>query len=659
MKMSITPWSPVINVAATGGFEFLSNSIQLVDGTIIVAYGKYNPAFSSYEINFQRFSDTGLALGAPILSGLLAQLFFTSSSTNGFSPHLAALTDGGFAMTWFTGNVVVQEFTAAGVALGTATTLEASSQFGDIAAMPGGEFVVAFGDKIQIFQQNGMPYSAISLGNSSITDRDVAVNASRIAVISDNNGASVRIESFDLNGNNRILGSAGSGGATSIGANAISTLSTGGFVGVFERESPSGGPAGPRAIYVMTTSPDGNTVLYGDTMLVNGLKNVISLDVKGLANGGFAITYTASVSGATDQYDTYVKAFNADGSSTGGEFVLQRTDPALGAVFPELTSLSDGRLLITWTEQNNGFTVSDTKMQILDPRDGYYVGTAGIDKIYGHDGRVDEIHGQAGNDTIYGLAGADILYGEAGTDFLYGGRGDDTTHGGADTDYMYGDLGDDEQYGEAGNDLMYSGRGADLLDGGTGSDTAYYTSEKIGAVINLLNQLLNAGSADGDTFVSVERFFGSEAAADNITGDNVSNTILGNGGADIINGAGGADVLRGGTGADTIDGGTESDLFQYTALNEVGDTIVNFEAIDNFQFTRAAFGNLAGANVAAVNFLSVASGHVATTAAHRFIFDQALDQLWYDADGNAAGAAVMVADLSNNINITNLDLLLM
>jgi Ca2+-binding RTX toxin-like protein len=624
----------------------------LNDGTIIVAFSNSQTLATS----FQRFSDTGVAVGGPILTTTNS---FYQSGQNGHAPHMAALTDGGFAMTWFeNGFIFSQKFTAAGAAIGNPLIHEQSDQFGDIAAMPSGEYVVTFGQKIQVVQQNGTPFAAVDMGVTT-TDRDVAVSGSRIGIIRDNNGTTATILSYDLNGNNQVFGSAGSQGATSIGSNAIATLSTGGFVGVFDQESSLGG-SGVRGIKFMTTKPDGNALLYGETYVSNGLLNVSGLDVKGLANGGFAITYSAStsVNPTYDQYKTFMRVFNADGSSAGSEMVIQTADSSFGAFAPELTSLSDGRILVTWTEKSISAVVGGVKMQILDPRDGYYVGTAGIDKIYGHDGRVDEIHGQAGNDTIYGLAGADILYGESGTDFLYGGRGDDTTRGGADTDYMYGDLGDDEQYGEAGNDLMYSGRGADLLDGGTGSDTAYYTSEKTGAIINLLNQLLNAGSADGDTFVAVERFFGSEAAADNITGDNVSNTILGNGGADIINGAGGADVLRGGTGADTINGGTESDLFQYTALNEVGDTIINFEAIDNFQFTRAAFGNLAGANVAAVNFLSVAAGHVATTAAHRFIFDQAVDQLWYDADGNAGGAAVMVADLSNNINVTNLDLLL-
>jgi Ca2+-binding RTX toxin-like protein len=260
---------------------------------------------------------------------------------------------------------------------------------------------------------------------------------------------------------------------------------------------------------------------------------------------------------------------------------------------------------------------------------------------------------------LTGNASDNIITGNSGNNILTGLDGNDTLRGGFGSDRLSGNTGEDELYGERGSDVIYSGAGADVMDGGDDVDTAYYSTETVGAIINLLNQTLNAGSALGDTLLNFELIFGSNIAADNITGGNGNETILGNGGNDILNGSGGGDTMRGGAGADTLNGGTGADKFQYTALNEVGDFIITYEASDDFQFTRAAFGNLAGTNVAAVNFLSVATGHAATTANHRFIFDQALDQLWYDADGSSAGVAVMVADLSNNINITNLDLLLL
>jgi RTX calcium-binding nonapeptide repeat (4 copies) len=395
------------------------------------------------------------------------------------------------------------------------------------------------------------------------------------------------------------------------------------------------------------------------------LENGSEPSIVALKNGQFVITYHLSANtfvGQPNVQPLQVQLFNADGTKVG-EPVTINTNGLQTNSDPSIDILGDGRLIVTWTE-TSGLDGSGNGIfqQIVDPRDGVVNGSTNpllSDVLYGNESNNDVMNGYAGNDTLRGLAGSDTIYGGDGDDLLFGDRGDDTNYGGNNTDRIYGDFGDDEQYGEAGSDLIYSGRGADLMDGSAGSDTAYYSSEKIGAIINLLDQTLNAGSADGDTLLNFEGIFGSNTAADNITGSNGNETILGNGGNDVLNGSGGNDFMRGGAGADTLNGGTGADKFQYTALNELGDTIINYEAIDDFQFTRAAFGNLAGANVAAINFLSVASGNAATTVDHRFIFDQALDQLWYDADGSNAGAAVMVADLSNNINLTNLDLLLM
>lgn len=361
--------------------------------------------------------------------------------------------------------------------------------------------------------------------------------------------------------------------------------------------------------------------------------------------------------------DIHIQQFDSACNTIGAELLLNSTSNEEMKT-PAITMLADGRLLATWADSsgNSDGSGSGINQQFLDPREGIVTGSdvaSVAETLIGHDALGDIMRGLAGNDTIYGLAGTDVIHGGNGDDQIYGGRGDDTAYGGNNNDRIYGDLGDDEQYGDAGSDVIYSGRGSDLMDGGTGSDTVYYASEKIGTIINLLDQTLNAGSADGDTLLNFETIFGSATAADNITGGNGNETILGGGGNDVLNGSGGIDFMRGGTGADTLNGGLGNDKFQYTAVNELGDTIINYEAGDDFTFIRTSFGNLAGANVADVNFLSVATGHAATTINHRFIFDQALDQLWYDADGTGATAAVMVADLSNNINVTNLDLQLL
>jgi Ca2+-binding RTX toxin-like protein len=346
--------------------------------------------------------------------------------------------------------------------------------------------------------------------------------------------------------------------------------------------------------------------------------------------------------------------FNSDGTKLGGEITL------LNLYFddlPDLVTLADGRVAVTWHGSAPDGTTPGIFMQILDPREGIFNGTANADKIYGNDGGNDYFHGLAGADTINGLRGNDTLYGDAGIDIINGGRGDDNLYGGTDGDNLRGDVGDDELYGDAGGDTLLGGLGADFLNGGDGTDFANYHFST-GVTVDMNAPLASTGEAFGDSFFSIEGLVGSASAADILRGDTNGNTLYGQGGADTLDGRGGSDILLGGAGIDILTGGTGPDKFRYVAASEGGDTITDYEASDDFQFVRAAFGNLTGANVAAVNFLSVASGNVATTATHRFIFDQALDQLWYDADGSAGGAAVLIADLNTNINITHLDLLL-
>jgi Ca2+-binding RTX toxin-like protein len=539
--MTVTPWSPITTIGQN--FNFYGNSVQLVDGTIVVSYLAANG-----QITFQRYSDTGAAIGTPISTGTFATL---PTGQNNPSPHVTALTDGGFAVLRQNGaNVISHKYTAAGVSVGADILHSSASNVGDIAMLPNGEYVVTFGQNLQIVQQNGTPFAAVDLGSPTV-DSEVAVNATRIGAIR-SNSTSLGIVTTDLNGNNFQIGPGGGGGTATIGANAIATLSSGGFVGVFEWEDPLDA-FGVRAIYVLTTKPDGTT-LHGNKLLVNGLESVFGLDVIGLSNGGFAITYSASKSDSNNSsFSTYVRTFNADGSSTGAELVLQRSDPALGAIVPELTALSDGRVLVTWTELSNDFETTVAKMQILDPREGIFNGTANADKIYGHDGNVDFITGGGGADTIYGLRGNDTLYGDAGVDQLFGGRGDDALYGGNDADTLNGEAGDDVLFGEDGSDRMSGGAGADDLDGGAGDDGVSFRGAKASVAVNLFTGVGTVGDAAGDTYINMESFFGSEFA-DTVVGGVVAGGFYGFGGDDNITGTAGADRLIGGLGNDTING---------------------------------------------------------------------------------------------------------
>ena len=677
--MSLVPWNAPLTVnTTTNGNQTYPTIAQLKDGSMVVTWTDISSG--NGDVKFQRYDSAGNKLGVETLA-------HGANAGNQQQCNITALTNGSYVISYVdveSNTLFAQKFTSAGVAVGGATPLSSPAFFyyaefaaPVVQALAGGAYAVIyyasnFGSAAsgrdlvgRIVDAAGVPGAAFNVATSTASIQSLPT----VTLDASGNLAVAWASSHASSADDIYMGRFSPSGVSL--TSEITTINT---ITDDTQTIPSITRLSNGLFVVTWTSTlsdvNHSTDIRGQIVDANGFFKLgpeflvgttevgsqLFSDVVPLADGKFMVIYTTDAAG---NEPLRAQMFNSNGTTAGAELLISATGMGNYTV-PSAITLADGRVALTWADNAADGSGTGIRMQILDPREGVFTGTAGADTIYGHDSVGDIISAGDGADTVYGLASADTIYGGAGDDFIYGGRGDDTSHGGDNNDRLYGDLGDDEQYGDTGSDVIYSGRGADLLDGGVGvgSDTAYYSSEKTGAIINLLDQTLNAGSADGDTLLNFESIFGSNIASDNITGSNANETILGNGGADILNGSGGNDTLRGGLGVDTLNGGIGADKFQYTALNEVGDVIINYEAVDDFQFTRAAFGNLVGANVAAVNFLSVASGHAAATVSQLFIFDQALDQLWYDADGSNAGAAVLVADLSNNINVTNLDLLL-
>ncbi|PYF09195.1 hypothetical protein C8J30_11068 [Rhodobacter viridis] len=196
------------------------------------------------------------------------------------------------------------------------------------------------------------------------------------------------------------------------------------------------------------------------------------------------------------------------------------------------------------------------------------------------------------------------------------------------------------------------------FDGGDGSDLLDFRFG--GAVtVALDNSFSTDGAALGDSYVNFERVLGSQRD-DVIRGAEGTNILLGRGGADSLDGAGGNDVLNGGAGIDRLTGGLGNDVFRFNMLAEFGDAITDFGAgagnNDKFQFDASALGGgLVVGALAAGAFVSRLDNH-AQDANDRFIFRTSDTTLWFDADGNGAGAAVMVADLQAGAVVTVADI---
>jgi Ca2+-binding RTX toxin-like protein len=202
---------------------------------------------------------------------------------------------------------------------------------------------------------------------------------------------------------------------------------------------------------------------------------------------------------------------------------------------------------------------------------------------------------------------------------------------------------------------------ADTFDGGAESDTLNFRYGPA-VIVALDGSFDNDGAALGDSYSGIENVIGS-AKADQITGNNSGNTLQGLGGADTINGSAGNDFLRGGNGVDNLTGGTGDDRFVFGNLNERGDTITDFQNLagnnDRFEIGASAFGGglTAGTFLSASQFQSRAD-NAAQDGDDRFIFRTTDNTLWFDADGNLAGAAVMIADLQTGASISEADILL-
>jgi hypothetical protein len=574
-------------------------------------------------------------------SVITSRFQITGAAGDQFRPEVLGLGDDRFAVAWTDNNTDRFRFSivdVAGNVISAAQDVSASSTFTstpetrllDMAELPNGNFVIA--------------YRPV-----------VGANVDDVFRIFRSDGVAVTAE-INVDGMQNVRA-----------APSVTTLADGRFVVM------NGSGAEARIFNIDGTA---------STAIFPVLSTGNSPQVTALQDGRFMAVATVSSTGAV-----IARMMFADGTPDGAEFQINTVAVAtpFSNVSPSIATLADGRVVVSWTTNESGNL--NVKAAVFDPREqglsgsasGFsddWVGTAfndtvymgvgndlcsggiGADVIYGEDGG-DSLNGNEDNDQLFGGNGTDTLIGGTGLDSLYGGLGNDRVLGGNDGDTIYGDAGDDRLFGDDGNDTIYSGVGADQMNGGTGTgDSAFYVNESQGAVINLTNQTLNAGSALGDTLSNFERIYGAVFAANTLTGSNTSIILVGGIQSDTLTGGGAFDILRGGLGADTLTGGTSGDYFQYTAVAEGGDTITAWEAADKFSFTRAAFGNLAGANVAAANFLSVASGHAATDASQKFIFDQATDQLWYDADGSGTGAAVFIADITTNFNILNTDLLL-
>lgn len=150
-----------------------------------------------------------------------------------------------------------------------------------------------------------------------------------------------------------------------------------------------------------------------------------------------------------------------------------------------------------------------------------------------------------------------------------------TIDAGAGADDVYDGAGDDTVIGGSGNDRFFAGDGADQYDGGTDIDGVYYQASTAGLTIDMLTSTNSTGIAAGDTFVDVEKVYGTGL-------DDIIHLA-----ADVDgHGLDGNDMLHDGAGLEHLSGGLGSDTFVLQAGDGAEDIIADFEvASDNIDLS--------------------------------------------------------------------------
>jgi Ca2+-binding RTX toxin-like protein len=180
----------------------------------------------------------------------------------------------------------------------------------------------------------------------------------------------------------------------------------------------------------------------------------------------------------------------------------------------------------------------------------------------------------------------------------------------------------DKLAGGNGNDNLIGGLGADTHDGGNGNDRAQYTDATAGVLADLQLSNLNTGFAAGDTYISIERLYGSrfednlrgDAAANVLWGHNGDDRLYGRGGNDNLQGMNGNDVLHGQDGNDSLTGGAEGDTFVFQ--NGFGQDIIT-----DFDVSQSGERIVLRDVTSITNFSDLHSNHLSQSATDTIIND--------------------------------------
>ncbi len=344
----------------------------LDDGGWVVTWVSDGQDGSGLGIYQQRYGADGQVRGSE-------QLVNTTTSGQQDQPHVAALDDGGWLVTWASDNgdgsgynIYQQRYGADGAPDGAEQQVNTyatdDQSFPSAIGLPDGGWVVTWtsagqdGSGDGIYQRRYNADGSIHGGEGRVnTHTSLSQNRSSVTVLSDGSWV-VTWVSEDQDGSGfgiyqQHFNPDGSASGTEQRVNSYTSLSQdlpsvtalhyGGWVVTWQSQDQDGSGSG---VYQQRFTSDGSA--YGAEQRVNTTTTDFQgfSHVTGLADGGWIVTWTSNLQDGSG-YGIYQQRYSLDGSPRGAEqqvnlYTTGNQDK------PNITSLPDGGWVVTWQSQD-------------------------------------------------------------------------------------------------------------------------------------------------------------------------------------------------------------------------------------------------------------------------------------------------------------------
>ena len=601
---------------------------KLADGGFIATWVSFSQDGSLSGIYAQRYAADGSAQGEEFRIN-------ESTTTNKNDPHVAALADGGFVITWVSNDtndngVFAQHYDADGTARGEefmVNSVEAGAQDKhSITALSDGGFVIAWtsvgedGDAEGIFAQRydaeGDPVGNAGFQvNTETTSLQYAPSISSLAdggfIISwvsnaqDGSSTGIYAQRYDAEGDpfgvEFVINATTAGGQY---APSITGLADGGFVVTWTSTDGNG-----EGVYSRVYDAAGNTSGADVRVNVATASNQSSASVAALEDGGYIVTWSSNLQDGDDT-GIYARLYTADGTAAGTEFLVNSTT-LNGQTSPSVAALEDGGFVVSWQSESaiyaQRYGANGTVLYGVTGDNGsntlsFAGGSARLAGGLGNDTYVVDDANDAVVETFN--AGSDTV--KSSVTYALSVNVENLTLTGSASVNATGNNLANKLTGNTGNNTLDGGLGNDTMTGGKGNDTYIVSASG--------DKVVEAASGGTDTVITsvnhtlaaqVENLQVISNTGRSVVGNTLNNLITGGYGNDTLNGGAGTDTLRGGLGSDTYVIDTATDTITEN-VGEGTDTVqssvtytlkTNFE---NLSLTGAATINGTGNTLANV-----------------------------------------------------------